>query len=57
MRMRTRQPVILMVGVGALLVAALAVLITPRAQIVHAQDEPSVTISLNSVNGVTQQGQ
>ena len=57
MRMRTKVPVVTLVGVGALLLAALAVIFAPRAQTVYAQGPPSVEINLNSYNGVTTVGQ
>ena len=56
MRMRTKVPVVTLVGVGALLLAALAVIFAPRAQTAYAQDEdgtPTVEIDLNSNSGVT----
>ena len=58
MRMRTKLPIVALVGAGALLLAALAVFFTLRAQTVYAQDpEPSVEIDLNSYKGITKQGQ
>ena len=53
MRMRTKVPVVTLVGVGALLLAALAVIFAPRAQTVYAQGPPTVEIDLNSNSGVT----
>ena len=58
MRMRTKVPVVTLVGMGALLLAALAVIFAPPAQTVYAQDNlPTVEINLNSYNGVTTAGQ
>ena len=56
MRMRTKLSIVTLVGAGALLLIALAVISAPRAQVAHAQS-PSVEINLNSYNGVTRQGQ
>ena len=45
MRMRTKLPIVFLVGAGALLLAALAVVVAPRAQTVYAQNPgPSVEI-------------
>ena len=55
--MRTRGPIILIVGVGALLLAAMTVLIASKAKKAYADHVPLVNINLNSHNGVTQQGQ
>ena len=48
MQMRTKLPIVFLVGAGALLLTALAVLIAPRTQTVYAQNPgPSVEIGLN----------
>ena len=49
MRMRTKVPVVTLVGVGALLLAALAVIFAPRAQTVYAQ-ELSLSVSMGEVS-------
>ena len=58
MRIRTRLPIVTLVGAGALLLIALAVIIAPRTQTVYAQNPgPSVEIDLNSYNGSAEHGQ
>ena len=58
MRMRTKLPVIFLVGAGVLLIAALAVIIASRPQIAYAQDpQPSVRIDLNNFIGNATWGQ
>ncbi len=57
MRMRTKLPIVTLVGAGALLLAALAVIFTLRAQTAYAQNGPTVEIDLNSYKGITKQGQ
>ncbi|MYC21008.1 MAG: hypothetical protein F4X62_05945, partial [Caldilineaceae bacterium SB0662_bin_25] len=55
MRMRTKLPIISLVGAGALLLTLLAVIIAPRPQTAHAQS-PSVTIEWSTYNGNMTQG-
>ena len=58
MRMRTRLSIVTLVGAGALLLIALAVISASRPKTVFAQGtDPTVEINLNSYNGVTRQGQ
>ena len=55
MRMRTKLSIVTMVGTGALLLIALAVIIAPRPQTAHAQDpEPTVEIRLSTGPTITQ---
>ena len=57
MQTRTKLAVILWAGVGALLTAALAVIIASRPQIAYAQNPgPSVRIDLNNVFGNAEGG-
>ena len=46
MRMQTKLSIVTVVGAGALLLCALAVIFTLRAQTVYAQDPPNVSISI-----------
>ena len=46
MRMQTKLSIVTVVGAGALLLCALAVIFTLRAQTAYAQDTPSASISL-----------
>ena len=55
MQMRTKLPIISLVGAGALLLTLLAVIIAPRPQIAHAQS-PMVTIEWSTYNGTMTQG-
>ena len=57
MQMRTKLPIVFLVGAGTLLLVALAVIFTFRAQTAFAQDGPLVEINLNFNNGITEQGQ
>ena len=58
MRMRTKVSIVTVVGTGALLLCALAVIIAPRPQTAYAQGtEPSVSIALNTYNGVVDEGE
>ena len=56
--MRTKLTIVSLVGVGVLLLAALAAISAPRAQIAYAQDPPTVSIlfSLASGEGRMEQG-
>ena len=49
MRMKTKLSIVTPVGVGALLLAALAIIVAPRAQIAHAQTMPSVVIHVDNL--------
>ncbi|MYC23524.1 MAG: hypothetical protein F4X62_18815 [Caldilineaceae bacterium SB0662_bin_25] len=52
MRTRTNLTIVTIVGLGALLIAALAVIIAPRPQIAYAQNpQPSVHIDMNHYIG------
>ena len=58
MRTRTNLTIVTIVGLGALLIAALTVIIAPRRQIAYAQNpQPSVHIDLNNVFGNAKPGQ
>ena len=57
MRMQTKLPIVALVGAGALLLVALAVILTLRSQTAFAQNGPTVEIDLNSHNGITKHGQ
>ena len=54
MQMRTKLPIITLVGAGALLLIVLAVVIAPRPQIANAQEEevPSVSVDFSSVRTI-----
>ena len=58
MRMQTKLPIVTVVGAAALLLTVLAVVIASRAQTAYAQGaQPTVSISLNTYNGVVPQGE
>ena len=58
MRMRTKLSIVTVVGAGALLLAVLASVVAPQAQIAYAQDpEPTVKIRLSTGPTITQGGQ
>ncbi len=58
MKMQTKLPVIFLIGAGALLIAALAVIIASRPQIAFAQNsQPTVRIDLNHYLGNATYGQ
>ena len=46
MRMQTKLSIVTVVGAGAFLLCALAVIFTLRAQTAYAQDAPYVSVSL-----------
>ena len=46
MRMQTKLSIVTVVGAGAFLLCALAVIFTLRAQTAYAQDPPHVSISI-----------
>ena len=46
MRMQTKLSIVTLVGAGAFLLCALAVIFTLRAQTAYAQDAPHVSISI-----------
>ena len=46
MRMRTKLPIVTLVGAGALLLVALAVIFTLRSRTAYAQSEPRIDISI-----------
>ena len=52
MKMRTKLPIVSLVGAGALLLTVLAVIIAPGAQIAYAQS-PSVSIRFSSYSSLS----
>ena len=60
MKMRTKLPIVSLVGAGALLLTVLAGVIAPRPQTAYAQqnnDPPTVDIQLSTVGTMDQGGQ